>query len=318
VSRGSPWAAALLALGVLLCGAPTVAQPRTARDLDHQGRAAFERQEYVAAARAFELAFALAPHAGTKYNTALAWDRADQLGLAADAYALALQMGTLDDERARASQARLTTLTQVLGLVVVSGPIGTSVSVGHASGVAVPAQIHLAPGDHELIVRLSDGTTQRRRVSLRAGSSETVMITPAPPRLPPRSASVPPVATNGSAPTSHPASTSRTAGWVLVGVSGAAAAAAVALGLSFLGTRDEFTDGGRTDADQRDTLVALRALTNVAWGVSAVAAGTGVVLLVTAPGPGSSATPSATPTAPRAPRAAIGVRPLGVTAGVSF
>jgi hypothetical protein len=316
VSRGSPWAALLLALGALLWGAPASSQPRTARDLDQEGRAAFERKEYVAAARAFELAFALAPHAGTKYNTALAWDKAEQLGLAADAYALAVQMGTLDDERSRASQARLTTLTQVLGLVVVSGPTGSSVSVGHATSVAIPAQIHLAPGDHELVVRLSDGTTQRRRVSLRAGASEQVMITTAPAQLSPRASPVPPVSGDGPAPASHPGSTSRTAGWVMVGVSGAAAGAAVALGLGFLGTRDDFNDGGRTDADQRDTLVALRALTNVAWGVSAVAAGTGVFLLVTAPGPSSTATSSAT--APRLPRAAIGVRPLGVTARVSF
>lgn len=51
-------------------------------------------------------------------------------------------------------------------------------------------------------------------------------------------------------------------------------------GLRTLSARNDFEDSERTDADAHDRAVSSRTLTNVAFGLAAVAGGVGVYLLL--------------------------------------
>src|SRR5688572_30766347 len=117
---------ALLA-GLLFVSTSFVALAQEASEYDKKARAAFERKDYAGAAEAFEEAYSFKPHPATKYNAALAWDKALQFARAADAYEAALNAEGLDTGRAEAARQRLAALKPQLGYVFVSKPIGATV-----------------------------------------------------------------------------------------------------------------------------------------------------------------------------------------------
>ena len=184
----SAWAAGLtLTLGVL--GATDIAQAQstsqTAADQDREGREAFSRGDFAAAARAFEEACRLDPHSATRYNAALAWDQAHELARAADAYDMALTEGGLDQDRASASRARLIALQKLVGTVVWEGPIGGILSVDHVLRAPLPARVHLLPGPRSVRIQFPDGTQLDSVVSVRAAEVSTLNPTlPAPSTAP--------------------------------------------------------------------------------------------------------------------------------------
>ncbi|MBI3200434.1 MAG: hypothetical protein HYZ29_02755 [Myxococcales bacterium] len=261
-----------------------------ASDLDKKARAAFEAKDYTGAAVAFDEAYRSKPHPATKYNAALAWEKANELARAADAFESALASEGLDEGRAKAARTRLAVLKPMLGYVFVEKPIGATLSVAHVTDAPVPARFHLAPGSHKLVLKRRDGSRFDQDVVLKAGAVTTVAIEggdlpvaeksdpPAPASAPPPA----PRATPAAKPRPSPSAScpSCTWGWVALGTGVAAAGAGAYFGVRTLSARSDFDDSGKTDADAHDRAVQSRTLTNVAFGVAAVAGGLGVYLLV--------------------------------------
>src|SRR5258706_4981671 len=97
----------------------STARAQDASEYDKKARSAFERKDYPAAAEAFEEAYSVKPHPATKYNAALAWDKAQQAARAADAYEAALNTEGLDAGRADAARSRLAALKPQLAYLFV-------------------------------------------------------------------------------------------------------------------------------------------------------------------------------------------------------
>ncbi|MBK9001836.1 MAG: hypothetical protein IPM35_39440 [Myxococcales bacterium] len=299
---------AVLAL-VPLLGAAT-ARADEAADLDAKARSAFEKKDYAGAAAAFEEAYRVKPHPATKYNAALAWEKANEPARAADAFESALSSEGLDDGRAKAARARLAVLKPMLGYVFVEKPIGATVSVAHVVDAPVPTRFHLAPGSHKLAIKRRDGTASEQAVVLKAGSTTTVEVegsdlaagTAAAELKPVGEAPAPAAAPAKDTPAPKPTGCSTcTWGWVALGAGVVAAGAGTYFGIQTLSAKSDFDDSGKTDADARDRAIQSRTLANVAFGVAAVAGGVGIYLIL-----------SGEKTTKESATWSVGVRPGGV------
>lgn len=278
-----PLAAAALALALALPLPSTALADEnadTAAQLFRSASAAFSRGEYRAAAIGFEEASRRVPHAATLYNAALAWSAAGEKARTAGTLRAALGAPGLTPEKEGQVRARLTPLEAELARVRVEGPPGARVWLGHVQGGPLPALIHVAPGDREVVVERVDGAREVKRVTLVAGQEQAVVFeaprASEPPPGPPPSPLPPP-------PDEAPGRSQRILGWV--GVAGGACAfgVGVALGVTALSARDAFEASGRLDVQAHDRAASLRTWTNVVWAGAGVLGATGVVLLVTAP-----------------------------------
>jgi tetratricopeptide (TPR) repeat protein len=273
--------------------ASSVAVAQNAAELDKKARAAFERKDFEVAARTFEEAYRLKPHPATQYNAALAWEKAGELARAADAFESALDSEGLDDGRATASRERLAALKRQLGYAFVTKPIGATVSVAHAENLSIPAKIHLAPGNHELTVRRSDGTTSTETISVRAGEAVQVAVAagglnPSPIEPAPEDDPRPTPADPTEPDRADDSCSQCTWGWVAIGGAAVAAGVGTYFGLKTISARDEFEDSDRQNDDARERAIEARTASNVAFGVAVVAGTVGVILLLTG---GSSGEP---------------------------
>ena len=304
-----------LTLAYLVWSAPSWADE--AAEPHQKARAAFAKNDYATAAAAFEEAYRAKPHPATKYNAALAWEKANEPARAADAFESALESEGLDADRARAARTRLAVLKPMLGYVFVATPLGANVSVSHVTRAAVPARFHLAPGAHRLVFERRDGTRAERDVVLKAGVATTVEVegtSDAAAQRPAEPSATPAPATVPLAPTSPPTRETTTTtcssctwGWVALGTGVVAAGAGAYFGVQTLSAKSDFDDSGKTDADAHDRALTHRALANVSFGVAAVAGGVGIYLLLT----GSESKP-------KAASVSLGVNPSGFSGKWSF
>jgi tetratricopeptide (TPR) repeat protein len=247
-----------------------------AAEAEARARQAFRDQDYALAARAFAEAFRIDPKAATKYNEALAWNRAGDNAAAADAYETALELGGLDDRLARASSDRLAKLKNQLGRLSVRAPLGASVSVAHAVERSIPTRIHLDPGEHEVTVRHADGSERRETIAIEVGSEREVSF-PEPvarttPEEPP--APEPPVEPEDPA--------MPIAGWTLIGVGGAALVAMAVTGGLTLDRVSSYDEGGNVNQELYHEAIRLRTATNALLGIGAGLAATGLVIVLVA------------------------------------
>jgi hypothetical protein len=268
------------------------ARAETAQEWFAKGKEASERGDYVAAARAFDEAFALEAFPIAKYNAAENWFEVPggkEAARSADAYRVALEADERAEERlkldstlrARAVE-RLARLAQGLCLVEAATPVGAKISVDRFADVAVPTRFYLAPGTYPVSGTLSPGDVRAAKLVCKASSSVSIIwpekaapvVAPPPPIIPPVVPQPPP----DDEVDGHLAG-----GIVTLSLGGVFAATAIGLGVRTLDVRDEFVAGGTSDAELRDEAVALRSATTAMWVLSGVAIGTGVVVIVTSP-----------------------------------
>ncbi len=280
---------------ILFCSLALAAETEErARALDREAREAFQKKEYARAARTFERAFEIEPHPATEYNAGLAWDEAGEPARAADAFSTALALPGLDPERTRASEERLAVLLRRLATLNVTKPVGGSVTVAHVVRAAIPAKIHLKPGAHTLLVRLSSGREVTHDVVVEAAKVTSVQIPDeAPERPTPRAAPAKTSPTRQRPRAEEPGGRSYLAPGLCFGASAVFAGAAVYLGLRAVSARDDYVENHRSSQSAYDDAVRLRTFTNVAWGAAAVSAAVGAGLLVWG-GPESAARGRAT------------------------
>jgi hypothetical protein len=264
----------------LLCAGAAHAQPNDkdrAAALFREADQAADRGEPAEAASLYAEAYRIAPHAITKYNEALEWEKARERALAADAYEVALAREELDALRKRDARLRLAALKKQLAYLRVNEPAGARISVAHVSGATVPTQIHLPPGEHEVRIELGD-CQRSERISLRAGTSRDFSAACAAP--PPPAPSAPPPPPKPS-PKRRPASTlRRDAGWVVVALGAAGGFSLLPLSQTAIDANDQWKDSGLTDDAAYDRAVAFRTATNVVLGVSAAVVGVGLTLVL--------------------------------------
>ncbi len=282
----------LLVLGLVLWGLGFGSPPSAfaqssnvdaARAAEAEARAAFRDKRYAVAAEGFAAAFRLDPKANTKYNEALAWNKAGEPAAAADAYEAALAFGGLGGELAKAGTDTLATLKTQLGRLVVDVPLGAKVSVAHAKARGVPTKIHLAPGLYEVSATLPDGSVQDKTVTIVAGSDLELAFDVA------ESEPVPsPEGTNATPPAAGDDGGRDgdmglvIAGWTLVGLGAAALIGMGVTGALTLSKVAQYDDTGNTDVELHDEAVTLKTTTNVLLAAGSGVAAIGAVLLIVA------------------------------------
>src|SRR5215472_1875077 len=150
-----------------------------------RGAEAYAHHNFRDAALAFEAAHRVVPHGATIYNAALAWAGANEELRAADDFAAALALSDLDAARSSDADKRLGDLEKKLGRIEVAAPPGAKVTVDGVTSGAPLARLHVAPGEHDVHVVLTDGTQSTRHVSVARGANVRVELAPqAPPPTP--------------------------------------------------------------------------------------------------------------------------------------
>ncbi len=268
-------------LSLLLHAPLAFAQPKSgdgnvdaARAAEAEARNAFRNKKYREAAEGFAAAFRLDPRANTKYNEALAWKKADELAAAADAYEAALTFGGMDPKLEKNGSDALAGLKTKLGRLVVKQPLGTNMSVAHADKRGIPARIHLRPGEHDVTVHFTDGTTAHKTVSIVAAADTAVEFEA------PEATTEPDVDKPEPKEPVEADKAMTIAGWSLVGLGAAGLVAMGVTGALTLSKVSKYDDTGNSDVELHDEAVMLKTTTNVLLGIGGGLAAVGVVLLV--------------------------------------
>jgi hypothetical protein len=294
MTRPARWIvlAFLLGAAATTAGAARGAEPDTpAVRAFHEGQQAYRKGDFRAAANAFEAAYRDDPRGAIVFNAGLSWQAAGDTPRAADAYASALATSDLPADSAADARTRLDALEKSLGRIDVDAPPGSRVTVAQADRLLAPAKVHVTPGTYVVQAMLPDGSTRSRRVTVRAGEWAGVAIAPAPPPpveppAPTPAAPAAPATAAGESQATAGGSAQRTWGWIALG------GAAVLAGVSSVLTA-QFFDANHTNDEKRtqathDDAVAAATRLDVALAATAVAAGVGAWLLISAPSPSSA------------------------------
>lgn len=279
--------------------------------LDAKAREAFANGSFAEAAQHFRDAYEAVPHPSTKYNEAMAWDKAGDGPRAADAFAQALSSSGLDDARSTAARERLAELERTLATLSISAPAGGTATVAHVRDGKIPLRIHLSSGGYDVRVREPDGRELVRKVEAPAGKVVELVLevtTVQAPEKPPEPKSPREPAALSAEPSGG---SSSTWGWVALGGAGAFSLGAGYLGMRTLSSLDDYEASGYRDADAQDETKRFKTWTNVAWGAAALSGAVGVVLLVSA---GGSEEPDTQPSG----AAHIRLAPGAILAGCTF
>jgi hypothetical protein len=253
-------------------GAPADERKARAAALDRDARDAFAKGDFNGAAELFAQANATLPHPATRYNEAVARQRAGQAARAANLLDAVVQDLPESDARRKDASARLRELSAKLGRLSVTATPGARASVGFIKDRPTPLRVYLEPGTYQLHVMFGS-SARDRAVELHAGELLSLEIEPPRSREPPAQ----------SPPPEAPRPERRPWGFVTLGVGAAAGVAAGVLGYSTLQAVDDFAATGNTDAAARDRAVRLRTLTNVALGACVVASAAGLYLIFSEP-----------------------------------
>lgn len=289
-----------LALGVAAIGALAAPAanadeppPAASEDARDRSRAAFRRgvaqlraQDWMAARKSFEQAWALFPHPSILLNLGIARLKTNDPVLAEQDLVrfLSEDSGASPDELAGAREALAEARSKIGTVrVIVSPPSarvsidGTRVEVLKRTGPAgedLAAEARTKPGRHAVVVEAEGYATERRDVDVAAKGEAEVKIALTPGESPP-----PPP------PPGEPGISGRAiAGWSLVGLAGAAAVAGGVFALDAKNKADEYNDptsGNYQDSHTRSTGTTLRTLADVGFGVAILSGAAAILLLAT-------------------------------------
>jgi hypothetical protein len=165
-------------LGAALPARADDADDRAARAFA-EGQQAFDAKDYARAAEQFEAAYADKPHHAPLWNAARSWHRAGESVRAANLYARYLREAPPDARDRDNATAALAELSPHIGRLELH-----TVGVAHVTvdGVVPNGEtVYVAPGEH---VVEADGALGKT-VSVQAGETASVTLTPLPPPPPP-------------------------------------------------------------------------------------------------------------------------------------
>ncbi|MEN9581002.1 MAG: hypothetical protein RJA70_4011 [Pseudomonadota bacterium] len=240
--------------------------PSTANEWFERARQAYNRREYADAAIAFEQAHALVPHGATAYNAAVAWEAIDRDARAANAFNEALILGGLREEDRLHADGGLRRLSLTLGLLEVTCPRDTRVSIDGGIFRACPFVAFVHPGRRELEVAYEDGRSQRVSALAVAGRRDPISLEEQW------------VARRRGDSDLSPTGSKVPWGSVALVGAGVLAGGGLAFGTLGLQARNEFRGSGLTDETLRSQAVQFRTLANIAFAGSLVLGTAGLVL----------------------------------------
>jgi tetratricopeptide (TPR) repeat protein len=286
--------------GLAFAEAPSPELAERARALYSAGTRAFAEKRYSEAGQQFDQAASYVPSAIALFTAGLSWERAGNPVRAADDYAHALALATLDREgldekRARQAKERLQALEATLGTARVVGAPGSFAQIegqGAPAPAELPAVLHGTAGGHVLLLRPARpgtfGSSDNERVPIILTAGETLQldltakkldaaagIAAAPATVAPLAGEL--AATPGTPSHAH-GKTLTTLGYAFIGAS---VAVEVATAIVWFGpamaARDDYRDGAGT----RNRAESYQTLTNVLLvGGAAVAAGGAALVLL--------------------------------------
>jgi hypothetical protein len=260
----------LVAMAIVVGGA-SVAHADPARDRAasayEDARKAYDSGAYQAAAVGFERVFHEVPNGPSLVAAGRAWERAGELGRAADDYRDALSFTDLRADDVATARERLAALEKETARLEVLAPEGATVSVGHAERVGTPVTVHVLPPSITVVARLVDGTEKSLTTTVEAGRVASLDFRPpAAPVLP------------------HPerpetgSRAMRTAAWITAGSAVVVLAASGILALEYESANSSWDKSPRTDQSQHDGVAALQTGTNVAFFGGCLLAASSVTL----------------------------------------
>jgi hypothetical protein len=251
------------------------------------GAQAYARNDFRAAAAAFDDAYRMAPRGAAAYNAGLSWERAGEAPRAAQDYSKALVSSDLGAAERADATGRLKALEGRVGRLRIVVPDDAQVSVDETDATELATHLYVAPGRHAVRVQLGNGRTESRSVTIGPGeTAEARFASPEVDNQPARPEAPPAAEHPTPSPKTEP---DRTMVFVTLGGALVMSVAAIAFYEHGLSVRNQFAQQD-TDASLRNQAEAFRALTWVSWGLAGVLAGTGAVLWLTAP---SSSAPTA-------------------------
>jgi hypothetical protein len=284
-----------LLLAALGASAPALAQtrdPAAAEALFRQGRQAVEAQNYATACPKFAESQRLDPAVGTLMNWAACEEKLGKLASAWQRWREAIDALPPKDDRQTYAQQRVTEIEKRLPklAVTLSGDSSAKVfrdevELGPASlGVPLPVD----PGEHVVVVRLPGHAAQRMTVSVAEAESKKIEVSPGP-------------AEDTSVKVSPKGKTTKTLGFVAIGVGALGIGGGIATGLMINSARttvrsscvDKACDQAGLDAASRGkTLVPINI---AAWAIGGLGLGAGAYLLITSSSGGSTTAVGASP-----------------------
>jgi hypothetical protein len=277
------------------------------------GSEAYARGDFPSAARAFDEAYRIAPRAAVAYNAGLSWESAGQRSRAADDYTRALEGSDLGAVERADATGRLRALERALARLTLSAPGATRLALDDVELPSANTVAHVEPGKHAVRATYPDGHEASRALVARAGVPEVVSIGDvqqdhaAKPSAPDDGAKLHPSDHEEAPPAPEP---DRLPAWIAFGGAGAASIVAVAMYEVGASARNDFVNGGSTDASLHDKASTLRTATWVSWGIAGALGVTGLVLYLVPPSRGAAIRGAAD--------AAVSVDGRGVALRVTF
>jgi hypothetical protein len=261
-----------------------------AEQLYDEGVAATDRGDFAGAISSFLASYALNPLPDVLYNIGMCHKALGELPQALNAFRDYVDGmgGNLSPEEQAEFDGLLAELAPQVGRLVIDSSAGAAtVSVdGAVVGTTPLAAWHaVAPGRHRVEVAKRGFELFASEVDVAAGQTLTVtaplvaLVGP-----PPIGPSPGPVAPVEPEPVDDDEGGMSPWFWACVGVAGASALTMAITGGLTLKYNDDFDAGGRTDADLRDTTIALRTTTDVFLGIGLAAVVAGTVLFFVLPG----------------------------------
>jgi len=290
--------ATLLALAVVGSAAPALAQSakEEAARLFSEGNALYDNGDFAGALKKFEAARARYPSYKIDLNIATALVELGRPAEAAETYEVFLQRGSAQapTDILVSARGKLDELKARLGRVTVSCPVaGATIKVdGKAAGTTPRDRpVYLQPGEHRLEACKEGHACAAESVTVAAGEQRELTLAPreeagAATDTGTGAATDTEATVTASADTGRPGSWKATAGWVTLGVGGAALVTGVIFGAMVSSKSDEHAQAikdGKTYGELQDIADAgerfqtLEIATLVVGGV-ALAAGGGLLL----------------------------------------
>jgi len=241
-----------------------------------KGMKLYRKADYQGAIEAFNHSYQLHPHFLTLCNIARAYERWSDMVRAALHYRRCLKEGGDRSPKAGEIQKALQAVESQVGSLTVESP-GTPPAEAFIDGAPIgntPANTLVNPGPHTIEVRRPGASPQKSTVQVEIGEHRTVVLQTVPLSPPPPTGGQPPVPE--PPPTKPRRGLSTIWFWSALGLTGALAVTAAALGIKTLVANSSYEESPTEDGYNQ--IIDYKLYTNIFWGLTAGAAGATTLL----------------------------------------
>lgn len=274
--------------------APPAPERDEARRVYGQATRAFEAGDFQAAADGFRRANELVPAPHAEYWRAVSLDRSNRDVAALEAYEAYLENPEAEkvgEEPLLTARRRVKELLAKLAVVELATTPPAAVTVNGTASGTTPIKLRLEPGVHRVVLSADGYRIEELTVRAVAGQSlaESFALTPVAPAAPPPAPAppTPPPAPPAAAPVAIE-EPDRTAGYVLLGLTGAGALVGSYFGLKALSATADFDD--HPNEELADDAERYALISDIGFGAAITFGVTALVVLTASPDQAKAAT----------------------------